>query len=1231
MPTGADPVGNVASFTATKPGIYTVKVKVNATGCESTVASTTVTEDKNVPTITATGGEITCAKPSVTLSATNVAGATYVWTRDGQPAGDSREVSVNVAGTYTVTVTFANGCTTTTTAVVTEDKNVPTITATGGEITCAKPSVTLSATNVAGATYVWTRDGQPAGDSREVSVNVAGTYTVTVTFANGCTTTTTAVVTQDINVPGVVVETGKLTCEVKKTTVVVVAQGDNLTYTWSVPNGVQNPGNVASFETEKPGLYSVEVTFENGCKASDQITVVQDITQPNVSVGNKIIACNEEEVTLTAETSDLVTYSWTGPNNFNATSKEITVTTVGTYTVTVSSITNGCEATDQGIVTKEPNPGLPQTTPNKVCFGEEITLTATCATGEAKWYADADLTEAITVLTFVPEKTSTYYAVCATTECVSGAVESPVTVTPKFEGPELTATPEEIVDGETSTLSGTCETGTLVWYKDAALTEVLGTEASLVVKPNRTTTYYAACEVEDCKESSEIEVKVISAKFDLALKKTMTTGPKKPLVKIGDSVKFTISVYNQGNVDATGIQITDYVPAGLTLEDNAWEETNGKATLKTPIAFLAAQDSISFEITFKVDTSAKGSIINTAEISAAGNDQDLEDIDSTPDDNPNNDGEAKDDEITENGKEGGDEDDHDIEEIIVRPTPPVFDGEKVDFCVGELPLFELGACAAGYDLKWYKDVNGTEVADPKTASPTEITKFYARCEKGKELSDMVEVTLTPIALPSLPITLTQVILCNETETTLTATCTNGAQPVWYKDAEGTDPLLSATVSPTEPTTYFARCETSLCESEFVMVRVIPTPKVEKPVLNNQEVCEGTEVTLTGQCATGSTIKWYEDLGGTTALTVTTFTAEEDKTYYARCETTDCNSEMVAIKITIKECVEPIFDLALRKTIKGTETKNPTVYPGSSITFNIEVFNQGTLGASNIEVTDYIPEGLELADSAWTLKSATQAVIVIDTLAPQTSVVKEITFIVSEGFKGKAVNAAEISAAEGGDDIDSTPDNNPDNDGDVKDDKIDENGKDGGDEDDHDIEEITVDDKPFFDLALKKTIKGGGKSPIVKIGDSITFEITLYNQGTVEATEIQVVDYIPVGLTLTDTTNWEIIGGKAYLKTPVAALAKDSLVTLEITFVVNNLATGVITNIAEISGAKNSEGLEDRDSTPDDISDNDGTPKDDQIYENRKANPEDDEDDHDIEEIVICPTGKCISVKVIKRK
>ena len=155
--------------------------------------------------------------------------------------------------------------------------------------------------------------------------------------------------------------------------------------------------------------------------------------------------------------------------------------------------------------------------------------------------------------------------------------------------------------------------------------------------------------------------------FDLALIKQLADGTNIATVSPGDSVTFTITIENQGAVDAGNIEVTDFVPTGLTLNDAAWTDNgDDTATLSTPIASLVAGETTTVDITFTVDADATGTLDNFAEISNA-TDADgnvVNDIDSTPD-AINNDLFTTDDDITGDGLEGGDEDDHDRAQLTV--------------------------------------------------------------------------------------------------------------------------------------------------------------------------------------------------------------------------------------------------------------------------------------------------------------------------------------------------------------------------------------------------------------------------------------------------------------------------------------------------------------------------------------------------------------------------------------
>ncbi len=307
---------------------------------------------------------------------------------------------------------------------------------------------------------------------------------------------------------------------------------------------------------------------------------------------------------------------------------------------------------------------------------------------------------------------------------------------------------------------------------------------------------------------------------------------------------------------------------------------------------------------------------------------------------------------------------------------------------------------------------------------------------------------------------------------------------------------------------------------------------------------------------------------------------------------------------------PIFDLALRKTLADA---GPFA-PGSTVQFNLEVINQGSIEATQINLVDYIPTGLTLADNNWTQVGNTATYNFPFSVVAGNATTIPITFMVNPNVAGTLENSAEITSARDKDgqnvtDIDSNPDNIPDNDT-VKDDVVNENGQNGQDEDDSDLSLVTIDN--VFDLAMTKT----SNTTSVVAGGSVTYTFNVFNQGNITATDIQITDHIPSGLTLADA-NWTVANSMATLNNPIASLAPGASTFVSITFNVNANATGSLQNFGEISSAKgpNGENQTDIDSDMDNNPNNDLV-KNDVINEDGKIGG--DEDDSDTHSITVTP-------------
>lgn len=255
----------------------------------------------------------------------------------------------------------------------------------------------------------------------------------------------------------------------------------------------------------------------------------------------------------------------------------------------------------------------------------------------------------------------------------------------------------------------------------------------------------------------------------------------------------------------------------------------------------------------------------------------------------------------------------------------------------------------------------------------------------------------------------------------------------------------------------------------------------------------------------------------------------------------------------------LHDLALTTTLNG----GSDIVPGSRVTFTITVQNQGLVNADDIVIVDYLPtSGLRLSDSDWTRRTDGTADITIPgRLAPGARTSVSIDFISTADATGSISNFAEIASAspvnsEGQRlrsirDVDSTPDRNGSND--------------GSGEDDRDGASVRI---GHFDLALTSTVAGtDGDTGVASIGNAVVFNHVIVNEGTVPASDVVLVNYVPrSGLTLVDP-DWQDNGnGTATLRSPVRGpIAAGATVVVPITFVVDADAEGTIYNWAEIAG------------------------------------------------------------------
>ena len=181
-------------LTALTAGTYTVTV-TDAALCTAVLSANVTQPNALIISSTATPAAI-CFGASSTLNVSSTGGTgtvTYVWD-NGLGSGSSHTVSPTATTIYTVTATDANGCTGSTQVTVTVNP-LPTATASSNSPLCENGTLLLTSIGAGvGGTYSWSGPNGLTSTAQNPSIpnatiNLNGTYTVTVTDGNGCTDT----------------------------------------------------------------------------------------------------------------------------------------------------------------------------------------------------------------------------------------------------------------------------------------------------------------------------------------------------------------------------------------------------------------------------------------------------------------------------------------------------------------------------------------------------------------------------------------------------------------------------------------------------------------------------------------------------------------------------------------------------------------------------------------------------------------------------------------------------------------------------------------------------------------------------------------------------------------------------------------------------------------------------------------------------------------------------------
>ena len=363
-----------ATATGLSAGTYTV-IATGANGCAGS-ATVTITQPPQLVVNISSQTNVNCFGQSNGSANANVSGGTPAYSYQWLPTGGTSASASNLpAGTYTLNVTDSKGCTGSTTVTITQPP-ILNATITSANATCSQNNGWATVTPTGGTapyTYLWS-NGQTGTTINNLG---AGSYSVTVTDANGCMKPATVIISQS----------AALTIDITATNITCNGENDGsatasaqtgtppYTYQWSNGQTTATIGNLSA------GTYTVTVTDLVNCSGTAMVTIVEPSALTGSITASTDVLCHGES----AGAATMTVSGGTTPYNYqwsnNATSATASNLPAGTYTVTVAD-SNGCSVSDTITINEPSELSLSATSTTKTCKGEaEGTATVTASGG----------------------------------------------------------------------------------------------------------------------------------------------------------------------------------------------------------------------------------------------------------------------------------------------------------------------------------------------------------------------------------------------------------------------------------------------------------------------------------------------------------------------------------------------------------------------------------------------------------------------------------------------------------------------------------------------------------------------------------------------------------------------------------------------------------------------------------------------------------------------------------
>ncbi|MGN8056434.1 DUF7507 domain-containing protein [Pedobacter sp. 22163] len=856
----------LASTTALTNGTYYASQTLN--GCESVTRASITVAITATPAPTASNQNF-CEISTATVANLTATGTGVKWYTQATGGTALASTTALTNGTYYASQTL-NGCESATRAQITVSITATPAPTASNQNFCEISTATVANLAAAGTSVKWYTQATGGTALASTAALANGTYYASQTL-NGCESATRAQITVAITATPAPTASNQNFCEISNATVASLAATGTSVKWYSQATG---GSALASTTALANGTYYASQTL-NGCESATRAQITVSITATPAPTASNQTFCEISNATVANLTATGTGVKWYSQSSGGTALASTTALANGTYYA--SQTLNGCESATRAQITVSITATPAPTASNQnFCEISNATVASLAAAGTSvKWYTQA--TGGTALASTAALVNGTYYASQTLNGCES-ATRASITVA-------ITATPAPTASNQTfceisnATVANLTATGTGVkWYTQATGGTALASTAALA-----NGTYYASQTLNGCESATRASITVAI---------TATPAP---------------TASNQNFCEISTATVANLAAAGASVK---WYSQSSGGTALASTTALANGTYYASQTLNGCESATRASITVS---------------------------------------------------ITVTPAPTA---SNQTFCeISNATVANLAA--AGTGVKWYTQAMGGTALAPTTAL-TNGTYYASQTLNGCESATRASITVAITATPAP--TASNQNFCEISTATVANLAATGTGIKWYSQATG-GTALASTAALTNGT-YYASQTLNGCESATrasITVAITATPA---PTASNQNFCEISSATVANLAAAGTSVKWYTQATGGTALASTAALA--NGTYYASQTLNGCESATRAqITVSITATLAPTAS-----NQNFCEISNATVANLAAAGTSVKWYTQAT-GGTALASTTALTNGTYYASQTLNgCESATRAQITV---------------------------------------------------------------------------------------------------------------------------------------------------------------------------------------------------------------------------------------------------------------